>query len=455
MHHWWQRREVVVAAAMTAATICGWLTVLSYGLWIVFATEPATDARRMAGPSLLVQQRLLSAPESQQEQILTQLSAQFGYPITRATLSGLQETGEELHRADDGLRVLDSAVRGMLRVARPLGDGTAILMGPLPNEPDPPAWFFIVGLVFVCLITGGSSYLLTAPLARRMNGLAKATAHIRRGELARRVKEGPNDAVGAFARSFNAMVDTVQQHVERQEHLLHAVAHELRTPLARVRFALEAMSDASSNGAFRRNHDSIDEDIEEIEQMVEELLTYAKFDSRAAPVKKESLDLGDIAADVVRKASTAQSRVNIKVKGACPTIVGERQHVHRALSNLLQNAMRFASKLILLELGEQERDGVRFATVVVGDDGPGIPQSDRERIFDPFARVEQSRNRAFGGVGLGLAIVKRVMTLHEGSVWVDDAPSGGARFHLWWPLAVNHSEAAPESKATLNELCRE
>ncbi|MEM9864356.1 MAG: ATP-binding protein, partial [Myxococcota bacterium] len=186
--------------------------------------------------------------------------------------------------------------------------------------------------------------------------------------------------------------------------------------------------------------ETIDGDLEEVDELVEELLMYARFGSDRPLQKMDAVDLWDVAHGTLRKLKRMPENINVTVEGDAPTVYGDRRTVQRVFDNLLGNAVRHANGHVRLQLGAREMDGCNFALIRVLDDGEGVAEDQRERIFEPFARVEESRSRRYGGAGLGLAIVRRILERHGGTVSVDDAPGGGACFDVLWPTDCERDE---------------
>ncbi|MEM6955350.1 MAG: ATP-binding protein [Myxococcota bacterium] len=424
-----------------AAVLCGWLVMIAVGSWLVGLAEPANVRATMLGPLSLLEARFESIPTDSWEAEAEAQSRAFGYPVRVAPADGLPSYGTVDQAVSDADTRIIAAEHyegqdTALIAGRRLRDGSFVLVGPIPDEPPPPASLTGALLLLIALVTLGGGVLLTVPLARRMRALATAAADIQAGRFARRAEEGPDDIIGSFARSFNAMASKVEDHIERQEHLLHAVAHELRTPLSRVRFTLEKLNQLGGQGA--EHLETIDGDLEEVDELVEELLTYARFGSDRPLQKMDAVDLWDVAHGTLRKLKRMPEDIDITVEGDAPTVYGDRRTVQRVFDNLLGNAVRHANKHVRLQLGARERDGRNFALIRVLDDGEGVAEDQRERIFEPFARVEESRSRRYGGAGLGLAIVRRILEHHGGTVSVDDAPGGGACFDMLWPADCEH-----------------
>jgi two-component system sensor histidine kinase RstB len=182
----------------------------------------------------------------------------------------------------------------------------------------------------------------------------------------------------------------------------------------------------------------IDKDIESLNQLIDEILTYAKLEQGTPSLHLESIALYQIVRQVGEETRALGKAISVEVLEPDQTVtaIAEQRYLHRVVQNLAGNAIRYANQRIRISAGiEQGR-----AFVCVEDDGPGIPEKDREKIFLPFARLDDSRTRASGGYGLGLSIVSRIAFWFGGSMQVDQSPElGGARFIMRWPIQPKKS----------------
>ncbi|MFH2008608.1 MAG: ATP-binding protein [bacterium] len=286
--------------------------------------------------------------------------------------------------------------------------------------------------LFVVIL--GTGFVLAAPLVRRLRRLERTTVKISEGDLEARTSDSSRDAIGRLAQRFNVMADRVQALLESQQQLMQAVSHELRTPAARIRFGLEMLRQAGDEAERERRIESIDEDLVELDHLVEELLLYIRSGEQSLELNREVFAgdaelreqlerLGELRPEIERSVRLGQDFDG--------QVSADRRYFQRALRNLLGNALRHATHRVDVEL-TQEGDCV---LVAVTDDGPGVPEGDRRRLFEPFFRVDASRNRESGGAGLGLAIVKRIVEAHGGTVSIDPAAADGARFVTSWPTS--------------------
>ena len=257
------------------------------------------------------------------------------------------------------------------------------------------------------------------------------------GDLAARAHFPPSASIYPLAERFNAMAARIDQLLGSQRNLMHSVSHELRTPIARLRFALELLHDRIDDPKVAQRVRDMEADVQELDALVNELLGMTRLDA-GAPLTLERFDVVEAARNCVERLPPAQVPVALVLPAQPVELEGDVRLLMRALSNLLRNAQKYAASQVQLSL-ESGADGV---SLIVEDDGPGIPAEERTRIFEPFYRLDRSRDRATGGFGLGLAIAERAVALHKGSIAVDTAALGGARFVIALPRGAGGAGTA-------------
>ncbi len=283
----------------------------------------------------------------------------------------------------------------------------------------------LLGVLLVGL--GAGIYFAVRPLEAQLLAVAHAAERIGGGELAARAGVRGEGAVAKLAGRFDAMADRVERMVEGRRGLLHGVSHELRTPLARIRFGLELLDEDDHTRRAGRIEE-LERDLGELDALVGELLRYAELEGGAA-LHLEPLDLAALLEGFAEEARRVRPGIDVEFVSTGPAVQSlDRRHVARSLSNLVTNAARYATARVGLTLSVGDGDLV----VCVDDDGPGVPLADRERIFEPFVRLDGARSRDQGGIGLGLALARRAVEAHGGTLTVSDSPMGGARFR--WAL---------------------
>lgn len=315
----------------------------------------------------------------------------------------------------------------------PLDNDSVIAIGPLKPGFGPGFWDYVLILLVVFIVVAVTVTVMLVLFVRRLNCLEATAVRIGQGDLSARAEESSNDAVGSLARSFNEMAERNQQLLEAHRATLQAVSHELRTPAARIRFGLEMLSETKDPEKFSDRLKAIDEDLIELDHLVTELLELNRSEVVGTD-ERENLLIIDLFNQVLKKAEEYCLSLNIEVNTPPDLAVFVVPRLfRRALRNLLSNAVRYAKTQVTLTA----RENGDMVEVIVDDDGPGVPDDHRGTIFQPFARLDDSRSRKTGGVGLGLAIVARVVASHGGQVELTDAPSGGARFITRWPTAMS------------------
>ncbi|MEM7277483.1 MAG: ATP-binding protein [Pseudomonadota bacterium] len=223
------------------------------------------------------------------------------------------------------------------------------------------------------------------------------------------------------------------RNIENQRDFLHGVAHEFRAPLARLRFAVDLEEPEAS--------DRVEAIIEDMDELVTEILQYSRFRHGLFDVQSEQVDVAALLLKVARTLVSGDRLALVEGPGLnCPqVIVGDPGLIERCATNLIHNATRFAKSKILIDV----RDAGDTVSLIVEDDGPGVPPGKRELIFDAFTRLDPSRDRNSGGTGLGLAIVAGIVDKLNGTVSADDASIGGARFVVELRKDVLISTAVP------------
>ncbi|HCF3874626.1 TPA: sensor histidine kinase ParS [Pseudomonas aeruginosa] len=269
------------------------------------------------------------------------------------------------------------------------------------------------------------------PHWRDLETLRLAAQRFGDGDLSSRTRIFRRSDIRTLAQHFNQMADRIESLISNQRELTNAVSHELRTPISRLSFELEQLN-KQVDAEVR--HDLIEDmraDLGELEEMVSELLTYARLEHGNVGSHREIVDaaswLDSVVADVALEAEAAGVTCEIS---ACQVeqIRIEPRFMARAVINLLRNAIRHAHSRVEIALLDQGDS----CQIRVNDDGPGIPADARQKIFEPFSRLDDSRDRSTGGFGLGLAIVRRVAQWHGGYAEALETPQGGASFRLTW-----------------------
>ncbi|WP_428946184.1 two-component system sensor histidine kinase RstB [Pantoea sp. FN060301] len=270
-------------------------------------------------------------------------------------------------------------------------------------------------------------FIWMRPHWKEMLRLESAAQRFGQGHLDERVHFDTASSLLRLGVAFNQMADNINTLVASKKQLTDGIAHELRTPLVRLRYRL-AMSDnltEAQAAAFNR-------DIGQLESLIDEMLTYARLDRPEVALHPQWLDLTSWLEERLADIRLVNRGFIFELDRPQQPLgsVTDSRLMARVLDNLVNNALRYATGRIRVGISLD----AEFLSLQVEDDGPGIPLAERERVFEPFVRLDPSRDRATGGCGLGLAIVHSVAQAFGGRVSIDASPLGGARVRFCWPV---------------------
>lgn len=328
--------------------------------------------------------------------------------------------------------------------------GTERILEVRPRRPldDPKPTELLIAAAGALAVFGLSGFLLLIPVVRRLKALEAAAHSFGHGDWKARAPDRPADAIGRLATALNGMAARIEDLLREknsllqdQRELMQAVAHEFRGPMSRLTFALDMNLEAESEELRTELSSEIVETLAELDTLVSEVLRYTRLQPGAPLLNPEIIEVAAAIDDVVKQCRDIEPDIHLSVAPHEPTplrIRADPQHFTRAVSNLVSNGVRHARAQVRIAWGSAG-DGF---WLTVEDDGLGITPHRRERIFEPFTRLDPSRARNSGGTGLGLAIVKRISQKHEGDVTADDSPLGGARFTLRWPVLTTAASSA-------------
>jgi signal transduction histidine kinase len=289
------------------------------------------------------------------------------------------------------------------------------------------------GVPLLVALVGAIAWFVVGRALRPVESMRTEVAEITAQDLGRRVPvPTARDEIGRLATTMNDMLDRLQQSAERERRFVADASHELQSPLASSRADLEVALAHPESTEWEETARAVVADNERMTRLVGDLLFLAQSDDNGAPRARRSLvDLDDVVREEVSRLRAPEGLI-VDVSGVRPAEVrGDADQLARVVRNLLENASRYARSAITVTVST---NGTGRTELAVADDGPGVPADQRDRIFERFARLDDSRSRATGGTGLGLAIAREIVESHRGTIDLDrTAP--GARFVVDFPAA--------------------
>ena len=398
-------------------------------------------ARRfMRGTITLIEDELSRQPRSTWPHKIKQIDEKFSYRlgiVERITLDRTL-TPYQVDKLDAGDIAIDHD--GDIMYHR-LGTSSQVLVvGPLASNRNPElkdrlplelrlrllTWS-LTGLIF-----GIALWFWVRPVWRDLESLRQTARDLGDGDFEARSPPARSQLFSSLSETMNSMAERVQQLLATHRELSCGISHELRTPIARMRFALEMLAETDELTERQRLWTMMEDDLDELDHLIDTSLTYARFEREAPEPHFSSVRFAEWLTEEVDSVRLLGRKLAVTVDtGKLPDNLNvdlDRKAMPYALRNLLRNAFKYASQQIRVS-AEMIDDCI---LIHVDDDGIGIPPAEREHIFSAFTRLDRSRDRATGGYGLGLAIARRVLELHGGSATADAAPLGGARFTLCW-----------------------
>lgn len=418
----WQRRLLFRSYLILVVGLLAVAALLDAGFsYLQSRLAPAED-RWLESSFRLIEAQLAAAPPAEREAVAVRLGRNIG-------------TGVQLLQPDDVI-VMASSADGIARLTEDSGRisylrqapsiGGSIRLGPMEPARESMLLDLLPPLFYLSIFAVVGLWL--RPILRDLDLITRATQ-----QFAADYREPTATAAGTsqltnLAQNLDAMSGQLSSLVQSQKELTAALSHEMRTPLARIRFALAVM-DRGGDAEQRRQLEAIGSDLREVDGLITSILEYARLDHPDQRMNWQEMPVAPWIAKTLEKYREPAAQTDIVSGETCDAAWMDARLMSLALSNLVVNACRHARSTVRLSL-IRSRAAYRLT---VEDDGDGVPEAHRETVFRAFSRLDESRSRDTGGFGLGLAIVARIAALHGGKASVDESPAlGGARFTVQW-----------------------
>ena len=386
--------------------------------------------------SLLIEQ-FRQVPKEQWPAMATRLDQRFG-PL-QVSLNRVDDPSfsapeqQRLRGGEDVLRLGEWGTRTL--AVSPLDEQWAVSLQVPPDPLDVNLLYWSMNVLIGAALLACLLFWLR-PHWRDLERLKQTARRLGQGQLSERTNISPRSNIGELAAVFDTMAGDVECLLNQQRDLLNAVSHELRTPLTRLDFGLALALSEDLPPASRERLQGLVAHIRELDELVLELLSYSRLQNPARLPERVMVSLDEFVDSILgsfdEELEAPDTVLDVLMHGSLDRFVLDPRLTARAVQNLLRNAMRYCERRIQIGV----RVNPEGCELWVDDDGIGIPELDRERIFEPFYRLDRSRDRATGGFGLGLAISRRALEAQGGTLTAEQSPLGGARFRLWLPTVA-------------------
>lgn len=384
----------------------------------------------------LVESRLAVEPVDARDDVLAAISADLGMDIQLLGRDDVHMNATTEHRMP---ALVDAdGNTSYLHDAEALD--AIIRLGPLSAIDDSPVLNLLPPLFYLSIFIVVGLWL--RPLLKDIDVISGGAQR-----FAADYREPPSTAdkttqLTALARNLDEMAARLSSVLRSQKELIAALSHEMRTPLARIRFALAVIAN-SDDEKLKAKLAAMNDDVQEVDDLIASMLNYARLDHPDTTMHWQTVPANEWLELIVRKNQPESIQIDLCIESAPNTIAMDPRLMELALSNLLVNATKYACEGARCSLAEEDGNYV----LTVEDDGSGIPEEERDKVFKAFARIDDSRNRETGGYGLGLAIVARVAELHGGVARISSSELlGGAQLWIRWPVRRHGCEGARSGK---------
>jgi signal transduction histidine kinase len=283
-------------------------------------------------------------------------------------------------------------------------------------------------LLLIFLTIAFALYLLIRKLTQPINHLSDVAQQLGDGKLKVRANSNLPKPMNTLASGFNTMAERLDKKIQEQQVMIGAIPHELRTPLGRIRFALDMTRNKQSVAELRQQIEKIDDYVDDMQETVDTILQLNRLQN-SDMTEQQDFALCKLLESLLDPLKSSQPELDYQLDCQLENHVkGDQNLIKHAINNLLENATRHTRTSIRISAWQEKQQTI----VRIDDDGEGIPEDQHSRVFSPFLRLDKSRNRQSGGLGLGLALVQIIMKKHQGNATASSNPAGGARFELRW-----------------------
>lgn len=375
-------------------------------------------------------------PQSEWENLVEQTGERYKLPLKLINTSTFNEMEHEKYHALKGETTHVYYYEDMVILHYSIPNTESVItLGPakMPTRPRIKAIYRVCILAFFGVII----FIWLWPMSRDLEQLKKATREIGQGDFNASVPTAKSTMMAPMMQSFNMMAKRIKRLIDAHKELTSAVSHELRTPLARSKFALQMLSTVKDEEKRKKYQQQINNDVCELEELINEMLIYAAFDSDKPDLSFTNESIHDLVLKQINNHEQLETKIEFIDNAPNLFAICDERFIDRALNNFISNAIKYGAGKVRVTVSQFYSDNnkkTRMCRLCVEDNGEGVSDEFKAVIFNAFSRGDQSRNRETGGFGLGLAIVARIMEWHQGEASIADSELGGAAFTLTWPV---------------------
>ncbi|KUM03600.1 two-component sensor histidine kinase [Chromobacterium subtsugae] len=410
------------------------LIIIGFGFLVTKLYEKSDQVSKlefMNGTIALLRDRLQAQPPQDWDAQLAAMASRFSYPLKLVDQLPAELERDARPQLRQGKPYLDGD--NQLLYATLPGSPRLLALGPLDVQSSDSNWISedIEVLLIWMLLSGATLgtllYFSLQPLWKDLLEVRRTAEVFAEGDFSARARTAKSRLFAPLPLAFNSMASRLERQLETRQALSHAIAHEIRTPIARLRFGLTMLEEEEDAAEWQRYRDGMERDLQELEELISTSMEFAKLKRSEVPLHLETIDLFDWFDDLIDLV-TPLKPPGLELTLDCAREEGafDRKLMYIATRNLLLNAFKYAQQQVRMRVYHQGSQLI----IEVDDDGCGIPEADREKVFEPFLRLDRSRDRATGGHGLGLSFVRLIAEHHLGHASAGASELGGARFRM-------------------------
>lgn len=398
-------------------------------------TEQEELLRAAQGPFYLLEQELISKPPSSWATYIEEKQSDLNAEVKLLALPQLFLSEVDQVRLSNNQIVWQKDDEQEFIFYKRISNSNQVLqVGAVPATGPSSSMILFLLMSFILIISVGM-LLWVLPLWRDLNRLSIATSRFGEGHLDKRADVGKSSVAARLSETFNTMADNIQHLINEHKVLTNSIAHDLRTPLYRLRFAAEMLNDDSLPAEAKLDYQqTINKSLNELDHLISQTLIYSRYSRISDITHFSEVDIKPLFTEEItlfrQQHPELEYVLNIVPSTLGFLVTADCRAINRVISNLLSNASKYAHKHIRTTLYRAE-DYCQFS---IEDDGPGIPQSARKSIFKPFKQLDNNTRGTGSGHGLGLAIVMEIAKWHSGDVLLEDSELGGIKVVFRWPV---------------------